>query len=142
MAEVNLNEDRAYVNPIIGRVSRVNHSRNGGVATLEVKMSERDKYPTYVTVWNAVELGLVEGARVALRGFLSVRPDSYEKNGETKHIVAVHLNGAKIISQERPQYGAQPPADTQQGGYTQPGGYAPQNGGYSSAPADDDEMPF
>lgn len=100
--DIDLSKDRIYVNPVVGVVKNIRHTRNGSVGTLEVFATERDRYPSRVTVWGAVELGLSEGSRVALKGFLSARVDEYtNREGELKHTVALHLNGAKVIATEQ-----------------------------------------
>lgn len=90
-----------------GTVERV-HPNPKAPITVAVQLSEKDRYPSRVKVWPN-GFTLTEGDRVKLRGFLSWRLNSYEKDGETKHNVEVFLNGAQV--EERVEGSPQPTAN-------------------------------
>ena len=82
-----------------GRVSRVFSMKNGPALVLEVQLSDRDKYPSRVTVWGADALPAAEGDDLVVKGWLSWRPSEYQKrDGSTGHGVEVSLNAPVLVS--------------------------------------------
>lgn len=75
------------------------HSRG---SAFELEVQGKGQYPDRWTVW--ADMPVASGDRLAVKGHLTARLGSYEKDGEKRHKVERSVNGAELVTHE--------PADT------------------------------
>jgi hypothetical protein len=86
-----------------GIVSQVGFYKDGMYVRIEFTntTSEGREYKTRATAWG-IEGNIVSaGDHIKVGGWVTCKPDLYEKDGVTKASVDISLNKPKIVSQER-----------------------------------------
>lgn len=80
----------------VERVFRTEHGY--GVGVVETREAGGRTFTQRATLWFKASPDLRQGDRVNASGYLSARARSYEKDGETKWVADVSLNGALVQS--------------------------------------------
>lgn len=138
----------------LGRDPELRQTVTGtNILTFSLAVNERvkrgEEWEDYTNWFDIVTFGrraeglskvLAKGMKLAVSGKL--RYASWEKDGQKRSKVEIIADNVDIMQRKEATQGQQQPAQApqyqQQGGYTQPQQYAPQNGPYDYQPSDYD----
>ena len=97
---------------VSGTVTRSFDTKNGKAFEVEVK-APNQQYGDKWTIWG--DLAVPEGTRVTVKGWLSAKAETYEKNGETKAACRRAVNKPVLEKHEPAQPAVEEPWATSGG---------------------------